>query len=355
MCSLTDNVVFLRINVLASPGLRLKKEVSDGAFFRGRQITVNLRSALWKLYFVNPWLLSKIVRRTLRTQFPEIRPALIHSNVIFPCGIVAWLLSRKTGSKLVISEHWTKVARLLRRFPYRKAALKAYMANSAVICVSAFLKRQIEQYVPHANVVVIPNIVDPDIFVYARKKPFDGARLSFVCVATWKAPKRLDLIFAALRHLASESALDITLNIVGEGAQVDAGCAQSLPANLTVVRHGAHIDKRAIAGLLHGCDFFLHASDAETFSIVTAEALATGTPVLVSDAGALAELARSGNGLLADNTPDAWEKQIMQLVATNYNHEAIARENRDRFSPQNVGRAIIDVYRETLNETGGNF
>ncbi|MDR2887035.1 MAG: glycosyltransferase family 4 protein [Bacteroidales bacterium] len=352
VCSVRDNVVFLRVNVLPSSGLLLKKEVSETAFFNNRQITVNLYSALWKFYFVNPWLLARIVANILRTRFPEIKPALIHSNVIFPCGIVAWLLSLKTGAKLVISEHWTKVGQLLQRIPYKKPALKAYMANSAIICVSDFLARQIKQHVPHNNIILIPNIVDAGIFGYRPKKPFDGANLSFVCIAMWKPPKRLDLIFDALRHLAAESGLGITLNLVGEGPQVDVLCSQSLPGNLAVVRHGAYLDKQVIASLLQSSDFFLHASDAETFSIVTAEALATGTPALVSDAGALAELVRSGNGLLAVNNPESWKKQIMQLVATGYSHETIALENRGRFSPEKVAASIINVYGETLDFFG---
>ena len=292
--------------------------------------------------------MTMIIRNILKKQFPEIKPVLIHSNVIFPCGIVAYLLSLKTGSKLIISEHWTKTERFLQRSLYKNIALKAYKANKAIICVSNFLVEKIRKHVSHNNIILIPNIVNADIFKYKPKKPFDGVNLTFTCVAIWRPPKRLDLIFDALLHLATESKLNITLNLVGAGIQVDALCSSILPENFTVIKHGSYLDKQVIANLLQSSDFFLHASDIETFSIVTAEALTTGTPSLVSNIGALDELVRNGNGFLADNNPASWRKLIMELIVTNYDHKAIALENYRRFSPENVGASIIEVYNKTL-------
>jgi glycosyltransferase involved in cell wall biosynthesis len=294
--------------------------------------------------------MAKIIGNILTTRFPEIKPALIHSNVIFPCGIAAYLLSLKTGSRLVISEHWSKTEQFLRRFPYRSIALKTYKANKAIICVSGFLAGKIKKNAPHNNIIQIPNIVNPAIFGYKPKKPFDGINITFTCIATWRPPKRLDLILGTLSLLAAESKLNITLNLIGGGIQANAVDPSKLPENLTVIKHGILIDKTAIAALLQSADFFLHASDVETFSIVTAEALTTGTPALVSGTGALGELVRPGNGFITDNTIESWKKSIIKLIAASYNHEAIAAENYGKFSPESVGTSIISIYRKTLNE-----
>lgn len=350
VCSMRKNIIFLKINILDSHSLFLKKEISETVFFNNKQITINFYSALWKFYFINPWIMAKIIGSILKKQFPEIKPALIHSNVIFPCGIVAYLLSLKTGSKLVISEHWTKVEQFLKRPLYKNIASRTYKANKTIICVSNFLVKKIKRNVAHDNIILIPNIVNADIFKYKSKKPFDGLNLTFTCVAMWKPPKRLDLILDALSHLATESKLNITLNLVGTGIQVDALCSSNFPENLVIIKHGAYLDKQVIANLFQSSDFFLHASDIETFSIVTAEALTSGTPSLVSNIGALDELVHADNGLLADNNPESWRKLIIELITMNYDHETIARENHRRFSPENIGAAIIEVYKKTLNE-----
>jgi len=116
-----------------------------------------------------------------------------------------------------------------------------------------------------------------------------------------------------------------------------------LPVNLKIDWLG-YIDKRSIAELLQKTDYFLHASDIETFSIVTAEALATGTPVIVSSTGALPELVNSSNGLLAENNTVSWIKALAEIGSHQFDREAIALQNREKFSAKNVGHSIIDQY-----------
>jgi len=50
------------------------------------------------------------------------------------------------------------------------------------------------------------------------------------------------------------------------------------------------LPKDKIAGILQDSDYFVHPSEFETFSVVTAEALMTGTPAIVANNTALPEL-----------------------------------------------------------------
>ena len=348
ICSLRDNVVFVRVNVLPSKQLALEKIVTETLFHGNRRITIDLYSLFWKLYYVNPWLLAGIVYRTLNKIIPGIKPALIHSNVIFPCGIVSWMISRKTGSKMIISEHWSKVQKLLKHPLYGRIALKAYLSNSAVISVSEFLARKISELTAHPNIVVIPNIVNSEVFAYKPKAEFDGKRLILTCVATWKAPKRLDLIIESVSSFARDTEYQVYLNIVGKGPQTGLLKTINTPENLNIDWLG-YLDKSSIVNLLQKSHIFLHASEIETFSIVTAEALSTGTPVLASDRAALSELIHEDNGILAENNSDSWLQKIHEIVNKKFDYEAIARENQTRFSPETVGSAIIEVYKDALN------
>jgi len=348
VCTLMDNVIFVRVNVLPSKHLTLKKYVTEEPFFGNRRITIDLCSLFWKAYYINPWLLAGIVYRTMNKIIPGIKPALIHSNVIFPCGIVSYLISRKTGSKMIISEHWSKAQKLLKHPFYRRIALKAYRSNSAVISVSEFLAGKISELTAHRNIVVIPNIVNTEVFSFKPKAGFDGKKLILTCVASWKPPKRLDLIIDSVGSFAVDTGCQVHLNIVGAGIQTDVLKSVKTPENLHIEWLG-YLDKSSIVTLLHNSHLFLHASEIETFSIVTAEALSTGTPVMASDRGALPELIHERNGILAENTNESWRKKIHEIVNKNFDYEAIARENQTRFSPENVGRAIIEVYKDVLN------
>ena len=118
-------------------------------------------------------------------------------------------------------------------------------------------------------------------------------------------PKRLDLIFEAVCSYSAESSGNIELTIVGKGPQADILKDHKTPDNLKV-RWTGYLERTAIAALMQETHIFLHASDIETFSIVTAEALSTGTPVLASNTGALPELINEQNGLLVENNHESW-------------------------------------------------
>jgi glycosyltransferase involved in cell wall biosynthesis len=349
VCSLGENVIFLQVNVLPSKNIFLKKEVKESAFFRKSKITINLYSVFWKFYYVNPWLLAKIVGRILMQNFPGIKPGLIHSNVIFPCGIVADILAGKYGSEMIISEHWSKAEKLLKHPLYGKAALRTYLKNNTVITVSQFLASGIETATGHKNIKVIPNIVDTTLFSHKPKQDFDGSNLICTCVATWKLPKRLDLIVDSLSSVVKDSGCRVILNVVGNGPQTESVKAVGVPENLKIVWHG-YLDKGTIAKLLQASHLFLHASEIETFSIVTAEALSTGTPVLVSDKGALPELVREHNGMLAENNVESWKERFCEIINRRFDNELIAKENQTRFSAEHIGRSILDIYNKVLHD-----
>jgi len=91
------------------------------------------------------------------------------------------------------------------------------IGSFAVVCVSEFLTKRIFESTGHKNLVTIPNIIDTDIFTYMAKPPSEGGPVSMMCIASWKLPKRLDLILESLCTYASESAIDIELTVAGDG------------------------------------------------------------------------------------------------------------------------------------------
>jgi glycosyltransferase involved in cell wall biosynthesis len=342
VCKLRENVIFLQVNVLPSKGLFLKKTIRESAPDNYKLITINLYSFLWKFWYVDPRALARVIYRFIRRS-DEIKPAIIHSNVIFPCGIVGYLLSRKLHTRLLISEHWSKTGKFMRHPLYRRIALRAYRESYAIACVSRFLSGSIEAITGHPNIVIIPNIIDTSIFTFRPKPKSQNGSLSMLCVASWRLPKRLDLIFDSLCSFAADTELKIGLTVVGTGPQAEMLSKKKTPGNLTV-KWAGYLDRQSIASLLHGTHIFLHASDIETFSVVTAEALSTGTPVLASDTGALPELINEKNGMLVENRPEAWLEGLRNIVGKQYDYQSIALLNQDKFSSLNVGKSIISLY-----------
>ena len=343
VCKMRENVIFLQVNVLPSDNLFLKTSIEETVCFKNLRITLNLSSRLWKFWYVNPWILTRIIYRLIKRKENRINPEIIHANVIFPCGVVGYLLARHLGAKLMISEHWSKTGKLLSHPLFKRIAMKAYRMSFAVVCVSDFLAHRIYRSTGHKNLIIIPNIIDTGVYRYKPKPARDDGTISMMCIATWRLPKRLDLIFGAVCSYSSESKENIELTIVGTGPQTDLLKIRKTPSNLKVIWAG-YLDKTAIAELLQKTHLFLHASDIETFSIVTAEALSTGTPVLASNTGALPELVNEQNGLLAENNSESWLTGIREIVRKHYDYQAIALQNQNKYSPETIASRIISLY-----------
>ena len=85
-------------------------------------------------------------------------------------------------------------------------------------------------------------------------------------------------------------------------------------ANVTV--RSRYVRGAALSRLLASADVFVHAGDCETFGLVVLEAMASGTPVVVSDRGALPELVGPGTGVVAAApTADAMAAALRDLFA----------------------------------------
>lgn len=346
--NLTHNIVFLQINILPSGSLKIKQTIEQFPLCNNRRIVVNIYSRFWKFIYMNPWWITNIISHIIKKPELLIDPEIINSNVIFPCGIAGYLLAKKMGVKHIITEHWTKTERVFKNPLYKRIAINSYRSSFAVITVSKYLSHKISDSTGVKNIAVIPNIIDPKIFSYLPKASSSEKSLTFMCIASWRPPKRLDLIYYSLCEFAKEIRTPVILKVVGKGSQVDSLRNSYRPANLNVEWLG-YLDKQSIAEHLQSTHIFMMASDIETFSVVTAEALSTGTPVLASNNSALPELVGNHNGILVENTIGDWLNGIRKIVATQFDHEDISLRVQNKFSYETVGKKILDIYTRGFN------
>jgi glycosyltransferase involved in cell wall biosynthesis len=73
---------------------------------------------------------------------------------------------------------------------------------------------------------------------------------------------------------------------------------------------------------MQNASYFLHASNYETFSLVCAEALSCGTPVVASAVGGVPEYLNDKNGILvSDNTVESWTNCLKHCFITQILNE----------------------------------
>jgi L-malate glycosyltransferase len=271
------------------------------------------------------------------------KPTIIHSNVLYPAAILAARLSKKLKVPHVITEHWSLIPKFMKRSLYSFDGKKTYKNATKITVVSEFLKKRISPFIIETDKVeIIPNVINTSQFSFRQKAA--GNTLSFICTANWREPKRPDLIFAALERIR-EINKNFQLVVVGEGILLEEQKKKTW--GFPVIYKG-NLNSNYLAMELQNADYFLHASDMETFSIVVAEALSTGTPVLASNAGAIPDLVNSENGFLAENTVEDWTSKLKLLIEKkDWNYKAIS-ESTLKFNEKSIGEKFKELYQKII-------
>lgn len=270
---------------------------------------------------------------------PNFSPDIIHSNVLFPAAILGYWLAKKENLPHIITEHWSKVDNFFKKSLYAKSGKKTYNESKNVTVVSEFLRKSISKHFQSPEKIkVVPNVVDTSVFSYKAKQ--ENSKLTFCCVAHWSGVKRPDLIYNALNSFSKNFGKPIVLNVIGEGPLLND--LRNKKWNFEVNYLG-NLDRSALAKQLQASDYFLHASDTETFSIVIAEALATGTPVVASNAGAIPELVNGGNGFICENEVEKWTNAIQEVSKQKFNHKKISEESQN-FGLEKIGNKFKEIY-----------
>lgn len=303
---------------------------------------IHIRSLFYKWIYINPFRLYSILHTYYKKEIlSEFNPDIIHSNILNPCAILGDWLATEHKKPHVITEHWSKVDKYMERNILSYFGKRAYGNAMAITTVSQFLRSRIEKYVSDASKIkVVPNVIDAEMFCFAPKAQSPD-RIVFSCIASWVPPKQPVLFVKALQELSRTISKKIELNMVGEGPLLNE--ISALKVGYTV-NYPGKVSRTKIAELLQGSDYFLHASDIETFSMVCAEALSTGTPVIASNVGGIPELVNDSNGVLTENSVPAWTRAIHKAIDATYDNPGISKGMSGRFSRATVGQMFRDVY-----------
>jgi alpha-1,6-mannosyltransferase len=187
----------------------------------------------------------------------------------------------------------------------------------AIVCTTAFAREEFDR-IHASNVLTVPLGVDLDQFHPRRRSATvrqrwvePGQTLLVHCgrLSVEKHAHRSIDSVAALR----DSGVDAKLLVVGEGplrARLERQAA-GLPVDFT----GFIGCRDTVAAILATADVALAPGPHETFGLAALEALACGTPAVVSRTSALAEILTADSGATADNDPDAIARAVTSIIS----------------------------------------
>lgn len=130
-----------------------------------------------------------------------------------------------------------------------------------------------------------------------EKYGIDPNKTVFLYVGRVDKEKRIDILLHSLHHVKRD---DIQLAIAGNGAALNEMMSLAKQLNLGQrVRFTNYVRNEELHSLLNSADVFIMASESESLSIASLEAMACGLPLLLANASALPDLVTPGlNGYL---------------------------------------------------------
>jgi glycosyltransferase involved in cell wall biosynthesis len=157
-----------------------------------------------------------------------------------------------------------------------------------VFTPSEYVKQKVMSHFGIKNVIVTPNGVDHSFFhPDANQKQFDLPECYILFVGSIEPRKNLDLLLRAWIEIKN-SFKETELLIVGVSGDVFRPV--HLSHDVERVRFLGYVEDEMLAGLYANATAFVLPSQDEGFGLPALEAMASGTPVIVSDGGALGEI-----------------------------------------------------------------
>ena len=256
----------------------------------------------------------------------RLRPQVSHFQHALPLGL------RGPSVVTIHDVHFERdpsVMGLADRVTFKLVVPRAARKATHVLAVSERTKRDVvELYgVPETKVTVTPHGVDPAF------APGDGSHDGFVLFVGAVQARKDPLAALAAAEAAG-------LPLVVAGPEKDRALTRELRARGADVR--GWVEKDALAELYRRAAAFVLPSRYEGFGVPVLEAMASGTPVVLSDDAALREVAGDA-GIYGDLAAG-----VQAALAERERYSRAGLQRASRYSWEESARLTADAYRSVL-------
>ena len=284
---------------------------------------------------------------------------LLHVHYAIPHATSAWiaremLADTRPDIRVLTTLHGTDIT-IVGQDPSFHAITKFSIEQSdGLTAVSRFLQRETVRAFgcTGCQIEVIPNFIDPE--VYDRTKYKAALREQFaptdkvlMHISNFRPVKRVRDVVRIFARVRSE--IPSVLVMVGDGP--DRVHAEAEARELGVDDRVFFLGKiEAVAPLLSAADLFLLPTQSESFGLSALEALASGVPVVGTNAGGLPEVVRDGEtgALCAVGDVEGMASSSLEILRDGDRWQAMsaiaARDARERFALDDVVEQYESFY-----------
>jgi glycogen(starch) synthase len=295
--------------------------------------------------------------QSLAAQLSRGSRGVVHAHTGYPDGAAAVSLSRELGWPLVVTEHASFVARIMRNPAKRRGYLAAVRHASRFIAVSEVLAGELRAAIPEleSKLVVVPNAIPIDDFTPVGLEGRHTDELLFVGYR--KERKGMVVLLNAFADVL-EQRPGATLRLIGRSStEAEEDRWHELARELGIaeaVTFDGPTDRDGVAAAMVRTSVFVHASPRETFGIATLEALASGTPVVATRSGGISHVLedRRLGELVPPQDSRALARAVLRTLERRTEFDpAHLRAAVEPFAARTVAGRLADMYDEILGET----
>jgi cyclase len=307
------------------------------------------------------WFLTELISFILLLRYSlkkNIRKNydVVNFHIAYPLGVYIRLFNKIFKKPVVISEHWTAYHYNFYILKYKRGInriKKIFKQGVPVIVVSEALANDIEKFSHQQDIRfhLLYNIVDSEIFnCYNVDYP---ANPTFFMLNMWSKIKQPFVGIDAFEQFLKKYP-DAKLRIGGFGPmwkQIERYITMK-KLNNSVELLGK-LGKKEVAYQLNNCTALLHTSKYETFSVISAEAVSCGTPVIALNLGGIPSFVNKSNGYLHNNSNVKGWLDGMEYVYKNkdkFNKKEISESASKLFSKKDVGERYYKILKEEFKK-----
>ncbi|MCR3746530.1 glycosyltransferase [Lentzea californiensis] len=274
---------------------------------------------------VDPWRVKSLVEH-LRPDRLEV------SDRLTLRGMGAWATERGIPNVVISHERLDRLLGFV--LPATPAERGADWANrrmaasyDTVVCTTAFAREEFDR-IGATNVTQVPLGVDLATFTPTRHSAslrqdlLRGSKNLLIHCGRLSPEKHVERSVDTLAELHDQGH-SARLVIAGDGPR--RSFLEKRAAGLPVTFLGFVNSRLDVASLLASADLSLAPGPHETFGLVALEALASGTPVVVSRSSALKEIVQPSCGAAVSDDAPAFASAVRHLLASGSREAARAR------------------------------
>jgi glycosyltransferase involved in cell wall biosynthesis len=275
-------------------------------------------------------------------------PDIIHAHVTYPAGYMAYILKKKYGIPIVITEHATFFEKIYTK--NKKIVQKIFDKTDYYIAVGNNLKKQLQSF-GRKQCEVIPNFINFEKFqeLETTNTNFKSDKFNYINISLMTEKKGIDILLKALNKIVYNYGYkDVFLHLVGDGPKRNE--YEKLAKNLRITNYCKFyglVSNDEIPSMLSSCNALIISSRIETFGVVGIEAMAAGLPVIATICGGPEDYVKDFNGVLVEKENVDELAKGMLYVKNNYNKynsKMIKKYAYENFSKEAVTKKLIKIY-----------